>query len=80
MSWLCRFNIHTDIVFHQVGDRYCTRFQPFIWEWALCHGCNNKLTPTRKIIKRQRELDAQIAEIKQEIKIYGRPLLTGITT
>ena len=76
---LCRLGLHTDVVFHQEGDRYCTRFEPSIWDWAICHKCDQRLAPTKKVLRCKRELDAEVARIKKEIELYGHPLLTGIS-
>ena len=80
LPFLCKLGLHTDVAFHQEGDKYCTRYQPEIWDWALCHGCDQRLAPTKKVLKRKAELDAEVARINAEIKEYGHPLLTGITS
>lgn len=78
LPFLCRLNFHSDVVFHQKSNRYCTRYQPSIWDWALCHKCDQRLAPTRKVVKRQKEIDAEVARINREIEEYGHPLLHGI--
>lgn len=79
-SLLCRFGLHTDVVFYVKGryGRVYTRHEPYIWDGALCHKCDQELAQTSKVVKRQREIDAEVAKIRQEIKEHGHPLITGV--
>ena len=80
---LCRLGLHTDVVFYNEGSvyrpGYYTRGEPYTWPWALCHKCDQRLMPTRKIRKRQAEIEAEVVRIRKEIEIHGHPLLTGVT-
>lgn len=79
---LCKLRLHTDVVFYVKGrhGRVYTRHEPWIWDGALCHKCNNELAQTKKVRKRVAAVDAEVAKIKKEIEHYGHPLLTGITS
>lgn len=80
LSFLCKLGLHTDVVFIVKARRGVvhTRQEPYIWDEALCHECDQQLSPTKKIVKRQQEIDAEIAKIRKEIKEYGHPRITGI--